>query len=155
MLIRRWVVVVTYLSMTQSGTKRDNNSISFPWFVISWFGLILVADHWFVSPFTPLKNVARGYFLIPAELISSHLQSLVNIRPSLARQSHTRVMMIRCNYQTLFYVKGWWSSTGHKQVLHFWKEGTQGFSIGNQGPSVVSKGNHQYHHKSDQRNIDS
>ena len=103
---------------------------------------------------TPLKNVARGYFLIPAELISSHLQSLVNIRPSLARQSHTRVMMIRCNYQTLFYVKWWWS-TGHKEVLHFWKEGTQGFSIGNQGPSVVSKGNHQYHHNSDQRIIDS
>ena len=133
------------------GNKRENISLM----CHQWFGLILVADHWFVSPFTPLKNVARGYFLIPAELISSHLQSLVNIRPSLARQSHTRVMMIRCNYQTLFYVKWWWSSTGHKQVLHFWKEGTQGFSIGNQGPSVVSKGNHQYHHNSDQRIIDS
>ena len=37
-----------------------------------------------------LENVARGDFLIPPELISSHLQSLVNIRPSLARQSHAQ-----------------------------------------------------------------
>ena len=153
MLIRRCVVFVTYLSIV--GHKKREQLCFISLVCHRWFGLILVADHWFVSPFTPLKNVARGYFLIPAELISSHLQSLVNIRPSLARQSHTRVMMIRCNYQIMFYVKWSWIIKGHKQVLHFWKEGTQGFSIGNQGPSVVSKGNHQYHHNSDQRIIDS
>ena len=55
-----------------------------------------------------LKNVARGHFPIPAELISSHLQSLVNISPSLARQSHAQCqsdddrIVMACSDQILY-----------------------------------------------------
>ena len=36
------------------------------------------------------RDQGERCFPFPAELISSHLQSLVNIRPSLARQSHAQ-----------------------------------------------------------------
>ena len=55
-----------------------------------------------------LKNVVRGHFPIPAELISSHLQSLVNISPSLARQSHAQrqsdddEIVMACSDQILY-----------------------------------------------------
>ena len=62
----------------------------------------------FDQSITLLKNVARGHFPIPAELISSHLQSLVNISPSLARQSHAQrqsdddEIVMACSDQILY-----------------------------------------------------